>query len=143
MDSVKRIYERSGRHSEPITAQNPGVKCPPMSYSDAQKILDSAERVGNTPQATYGGVGFVARNEDNQRGRDLARVSGSMGQDGTRVEKTLAQTRPNQAQRYSGLQNSREGTRCSRGMLCRRMKVNSGSLVKRPYLHWKFCMPPE
>jgi len=91
MDSVKRIYERSGRHSEPITAQNPGVKCPPMSYSDAQKILDSAERVGNTLQATYGGVGFVARNEDNQRGRDLARVSGSMGQDGPRVEKTLAQ----------------------------------------------------
>lgn len=61
MTSMKRIYERSGRHSEPITAQNPGVKCPPMSYSDAQKILDSAERVGNTLQATHAGVGYVAR----------------------------------------------------------------------------------
>ncbi|MYB35568.1 MAG: hypothetical protein F4X92_10750 [Gammaproteobacteria bacterium] len=32
-----------------------------MSHSDAQKILDSAERVGNTLQATHGGVGYVAR----------------------------------------------------------------------------------
>jgi len=61
MAGMKRIYERSGRHSEPITAQNPGVKCPPMSYSEAQKVLDSAERVGNTLQATQGGVGYVAR----------------------------------------------------------------------------------
>lgn len=61
MAFAKRIYERSGRHSEPITAQNPGVKCPPMSCSDAQKILDPAERVGNTLQATHKGVGYVAR----------------------------------------------------------------------------------
>ncbi len=59
MTSVKRIYERSGRYSEPITAQNPGVKCPPMSYSDAQKILDSAEQVGNTLQVTHAGQGLL------------------------------------------------------------------------------------
>ena len=56
-----RIYEASPRHCEPITAQNPGVKCPPWSASIAQELLDSAEPVGSTLQATYRGVGFVAR----------------------------------------------------------------------------------
>ena len=61
MGKANRIYEASPRHSEPITAQNPGVKCPAWSASVAQKILDSAEPVGNTLQATHDGVGFVAR----------------------------------------------------------------------------------
>lgn len=56
-----RIYEASRRHCEPITAQNPGVKCPSWSASIAQEILNTAEPVGNTLQATRDGVGFVAR----------------------------------------------------------------------------------
>jgi len=61
MRKAKRLYEASPRHCEPITAQNPGVKCPAWSKSIAQEILDSAEPVGKTLQATYNGVGFVAR----------------------------------------------------------------------------------
>ena len=61
MCEARRIYEASPRHCEPITAQNPGVKCPPWSATIAQEILDSAEPVGNTLQATRNGVGFVAR----------------------------------------------------------------------------------
>jgi len=59
--SKRRIYEASPRHCEPVTAQNPGVKCPSWSVSVAQKILESAEPVGKTLQATYDGVGFIAR----------------------------------------------------------------------------------
>lgn len=61
MSKVKRVYEASERHCEPITAENPGVKCPAWSVSIAQDLLDAAEPVGNTLQATYNGVGFVAR----------------------------------------------------------------------------------
>lgn len=59
-----RIYEPSPRHCEPLTAQNPGVKCPKWSVKVAQKLLDSAQPVGKTGktlQATYKGIGFVAR----------------------------------------------------------------------------------
>lgn len=61
MTKAKRIYEASPRHCEPITAQNPGVKCPHMTTSAAQKILDSAEPVGKSLQATHNGIAFVAR----------------------------------------------------------------------------------
>lgn len=56
---TKRIYEASERHCEPITAQNPGVKCPKWSVEVAQELLDSAFPVGRRLQATHGGVGFV------------------------------------------------------------------------------------
>lgn len=56
-----RIYEASPRHCEPITAQNPGAKCPKWSVKVAQELLDSAQPVGNTLQATRKGVGFVAQ----------------------------------------------------------------------------------
>ena len=61
MCNEKRIYKASPRHCEPITAQSPGLKCPQWSASIAQEILNSAEPVGNTLQATRDGVGFVAR----------------------------------------------------------------------------------
>ena len=61
MCELNRIYEASPRHCEPITAQNPGVKCPAWSAAIAQELLDAAEPVGNTLQTTYNGVGFVAR----------------------------------------------------------------------------------
>ena len=61
MCSKNRIHEASPRPCEPITAHNPGVKCPPSSSFVAQKLLDSAELVGSTLQATYRGVEFVAR----------------------------------------------------------------------------------
>ena len=61
MCKVNRIYQASPRHCEPITAQNPGVKCPDWSAAIAQKLLDAAEPVGNTLQTTWKGVGFVAR----------------------------------------------------------------------------------
>ena len=56
-----RLYEASPRHCEPITAQNPGVKCPKWSASVAQELLESAEPVGETLQATRNGIGFVAQ----------------------------------------------------------------------------------
>lgn len=56
---TKRIYEASPRHCEPITAQNPGVKCPKWSVEIAQELLDSACLVGRKLQATRDGVGFV------------------------------------------------------------------------------------
>jgi hypothetical protein len=59
----KRIYKPSSRHCEPITAENPGVKSPRWSVEIAQALLDNAEPVGKTLQATQGGVGFVARFE--------------------------------------------------------------------------------
>jgi hypothetical protein len=58
---VRRIYEPSPRHCEPITADNPGVKCPRWSVSIAQDLLDQAEAVGGALQATRDGVGFVGR----------------------------------------------------------------------------------
>ena len=61
MCAASRIYEASRRHCEPITAQNPGVKCPAWSAAIAQELLDTAEPVGNTLQTTHNGVGFVAR----------------------------------------------------------------------------------
>ena len=57
----KRIYEPSQRHCEPITAQNPGVKCPKWSVQIAQTLLDAAQPVGDKLQATCEGVGFVAQ----------------------------------------------------------------------------------
>ena len=57
----RRIYEPSPRHCEPITAQNPGVKCPKMSVKIAQELLDKAQPVGEKLQATCEGVGFVAQ----------------------------------------------------------------------------------
>lgn len=57
----QRVYKASPRHCEPITAQNPGVKCPALSLVDAQRLLDGAQAVGETLQATMLGVGFVAR----------------------------------------------------------------------------------
>ena len=45
MCDENRIYRASPRNREPITAQNPGVKCPPWSASIAQEILDPAEPV--------------------------------------------------------------------------------------------------
>ena len=62
-EPVKRIYKPSPRHCEPITAESPGVKCPKWSVDIAQELLDAAEPVGNTLQATRDGVGFVARFE--------------------------------------------------------------------------------
>ena len=56
-----RIYEASPRHCEPITAENPGVKCPKWSAPIAQELLESAQPVGKTLQATHSGVGFVAQ----------------------------------------------------------------------------------
>lgn len=56
-----RLYEASSRHCEPITAQNPGVKCPKWSVDIAKEILESAEPVGSKLQATRNGVGFVAQ----------------------------------------------------------------------------------
>lgn len=61
MCKEKRIYKASERHCEPITAENPGVKCPAWSTSIAQELLDAAVPVGNTLQNTHNGVGFVAR----------------------------------------------------------------------------------
>lgn len=60
-ESVKRIYEPSPRHCEPITADSPGVKCPPWSAAIAQELLDEAKFVGSALQATRNGVGFVGR----------------------------------------------------------------------------------
>ena len=57
----RRIYEPSQRHCEPITAQNPGVKCPKWSAAIAQALLDEAQPVGEKLQATRRGVGFVAQ----------------------------------------------------------------------------------
>lgn len=62
-DSPKRIYRPSPRHCEPITAENPGVKCPRWSAAIAQDMLDAAEPVGKTLQATRDGIGFVAQFE--------------------------------------------------------------------------------
>ena len=59
--SVSRIYEASPRHCEPITAENPGVKCPRWSASIAQELLDSAQLVGNRLEATRDGIGFVGQ----------------------------------------------------------------------------------
>lgn len=59
--SVKRIYEASPRHCEPITAENPGVKCPSWSVALAQELLNEAELVGGALQATRDGVGFIGR----------------------------------------------------------------------------------
>ena len=59
--AAKRIYDPSPRHCEPITAQNPGVKCPPWSAAIAQQLLCDASPVGNALQATRDGVGFVGR----------------------------------------------------------------------------------
>ena len=56
-----RVYEPSPRHCEPITAENPGVKCPDWSTTIAQDLLNTAHPVGDTLQATRNGVGFVAR----------------------------------------------------------------------------------
>ena len=61
MNRNKRIYDPSPRHCEPITAENPGIKCPAWSVVIAQELLDNAQQVGNALQATRGGVGFVAR----------------------------------------------------------------------------------
>lgn len=61
MSDAKRIYDPSPRHCEPITAENPGVKCPDWGASIAQGLLTMAEPVGNAVQATHGGVGFVGR----------------------------------------------------------------------------------
>ena len=58
---MKRIYEPSPRHCEPITAQNPGVKCPRWSVGIAQDLLEQAQIVGNTLQVTRDGVGFIGR----------------------------------------------------------------------------------
>ena len=58
---MKRIYEASPRHCEPITAENPGVKCPPWSAAVAQELLNRATLVGGALQATKNGVGFVGR----------------------------------------------------------------------------------
>lgn len=44
-----------------MTAENPGVKCPAWSASVAQDLLDFAQPVGNTLQATRDGIGFVAQ----------------------------------------------------------------------------------
>ncbi len=68
MCNENRIYRAYPKHCEPITAQNPGVKCPSWSASIAQEILDSAEPVGNTLQATCRGVGFVARKTQTSEG---------------------------------------------------------------------------
>lgn len=56
-----RKYEPSERHCEPISAQNPGVKCPKWSIAIAQALLDEAEPVGDKLQETRDGVGFVAQ----------------------------------------------------------------------------------
>ncbi len=56
-----RIYEPSPRHCEPITAETPGVKCPPWSVAVAQELLNKAKLVGGALQATENGVGFVGR----------------------------------------------------------------------------------
>lgn len=56
-----RVYEPSPRHCEPITAENPGVKCPDWSTAIAQELLETAHPVGSTLQATRNGVGFVAQ----------------------------------------------------------------------------------
>ncbi|MFN3677572.1 MAG: hypothetical protein ACK4TC_16540 [Sphingomonas pseudosanguinis] len=61
MPDDTRIYEPSPRHCEPITADNPGVKCPAWSVAIAQELLDEAEVVGSALQATRNGVGFVGR----------------------------------------------------------------------------------
>ena len=61
MPNVQRIYDPSPRHSEPITAESPGVKCPSWSAAIAQDLLSRAEHVGNALQATRNGVGFVGR----------------------------------------------------------------------------------
>jgi hypothetical protein len=61
MPKATRIYDPSPRHCEPITAQNPGVKCPSWSAAIAQDLLSGAERVGDALQATRDGVGFVGR----------------------------------------------------------------------------------
>lgn len=58
---AKRIYLASPRHCEPISAENPGVKCPDWSRARAQELLDGAELVGRSLQATWNGVGFVGR----------------------------------------------------------------------------------
>jgi hypothetical protein len=58
---MNRIYKPSPRHCEPITAENPGVKCPAWSVALAQDLLDDAMQVGGALQATRNGVGFVAR----------------------------------------------------------------------------------
>jgi hypothetical protein len=62
-EPARRIYKPSPRHCEPITAENPGVKCPQWSVEIAQALLDGAEPVGKTLQATRDGVGFVAQFE--------------------------------------------------------------------------------
>ena len=73
---LNRIYEASPRHCVPITAQNRGVKCPRLSVSIAQKLLDSAKPVGKTLQATHKGIGFVARKTlTTDDGEVLARIS--------------------------------------------------------------------
>jgi hypothetical protein len=60
--SPKRFYQPSPRHCEPITAENPGVKCPSWSVACAQDLLDSAETVSDKElQNTRNGLGFVAR----------------------------------------------------------------------------------
>lgn len=61
MTGLKRIYEPSPRHCEPITAENPGVKCPLWSVAIAEELLEEAEIVGNALQATRDGIGFVGR----------------------------------------------------------------------------------
>ena len=61
MADDERIYDPSPRHCEPITAENPGVKCPDWSVAVAQKLLEEAVPVGNALQTTRGGVAFVGR----------------------------------------------------------------------------------
>src|SRR5438067_13193826 len=57
------VYEPSGKHCEPITAQKPGVKCPSWSASIAQELLNESEPWGDKRVATRNGVAFVAQSD--------------------------------------------------------------------------------
>ena len=102
MAKENRIYEASPRHCEPVTAQNPGVKCPRMTISVAQGILCSAEPVGKSLQATYEGVAYVARKtRTTDDGEVWHGYPEAWDKIRLQVEETLVGTRSHQAQRYS------------------------------------------
>ena len=77
---TKRIYEASPRHCEPITAQNPGVKCPKWSAAVAQELLDYG--LSRRQKITgYAGWSRIRGDENSHFGRhgDLAWISRGMG----------------------------------------------------------------
>ena len=109
---MKRVRDTANR----LRPRTQGLKCPEWSAAIAQELLDSAEPVGDTLQATRDGVGFVAQRTRTRNGeRVLARLPRGLGQDESGAEAQMARAWPGNTQRLADLAHPASTARRIRG----------------------------